>query len=581
MLISFSADDREIDHPSTTSGLQTGKDTHLRDPPSPKFDDDFDIFGVDMMPGTGHSSPFIKDEPDDGWFNNQPATMNQQNQNFNLAMENFNGQVLSQSVDPNELQNNYAGQYGYGTNNMSDSFTMGKSMIADDELTALDLNQPKPMSQQTEQGMQGFYHNGNQGGHAAAMQQQQQQQQQQMFSNTPVGDPMQSPFLAGQFNYSNYQPQQMHQQMSPYGGPNRGNAPPLSRETSYMSARQRNSLSHAMERKVSDSRSPMTPRTPAIGGLNLGTPEAGSLPQPIHGSLGHRHQKSLSGQWDSQRGSLDSFAAGSPLNSPAHMNHPQISEILKGNKAGSLPSKVENQYSGGGNQSQEAKRRRRRESHNLVERRRRDNINERIQDLASLVPQHRLEDDKIRKHLSTNSPISPGLVPSGPTGISPPQSSSLLSVQRRAASVGNITIGLPLEDKDKGPNKGDILNGSVAWTRDLIWYMKRQNQQLAQAREYIVSIGGTWPLPAETEDEKRMQTELQDVFDRQPEEPLRYSRYDGSGLRVPQHTNIAGESISGQSGDGALGQQFWDANNGGHGNLSFPKEEDEYNMEMH
>ncbi|KAF7731694.1 hypothetical protein EC973_008865 [Apophysomyces ossiformis] len=37
------------------------------------------------------------------------------------------------------------------------------------------------------------------------------------------------------------------------------------------------------------------------------------------------------------------------------------------------------------------KRRRRRESHNAVERRRRDNINERIQELSTLLPEHMLE----------------------------------------------------------------------------------------------------------------------------------------------------------------------------------------------
>ena len=34
------------------------------------------------------------------------------------------------------------------------------------------------------------------------------------------------------------------------------------------------------------------------------------------------------------------------------------------------------------------KRRRRRESHNAVERRRRDNINEKISELATLIPEH-------------------------------------------------------------------------------------------------------------------------------------------------------------------------------------------------
>lgn len=48
-------------------------------------------------------------------------------------------------------------------------------------------------------------------------------------------------------------------------------------------------------------------------------------------------------------------------------------------------------------QSQEIRRRRGRESHNAVEHRRRNNINERIQDLSRLVPANRFQDEKIRK----------------------------------------------------------------------------------------------------------------------------------------------------------------------------------------
>ncbi len=30
-------------------------------------------------------------------------------------------------------------------------------------------------------------------------------------------------------------------------------------------------------------------------------------------------------------------------------------------------------------------------------------------------------------------------------------------------------MGIPPEEKDKGPNKGDTLDGAVSWTRDLVW----------------------------------------------------------------------------------------------------------------
>ena len=48
----------------------------------------------------------------------------------------------------------------------------------------------------------------------------------------------------------------------------------------------------------------------------------------------------------------------------------------------------------------------------------------------------------------------------------PPPSSPALAVDAPQSTVGNITIGLPVEDREKGPNKGDILNGAVSWTRD-------------------------------------------------------------------------------------------------------------------
>ena len=46
--------------------------------------------------------------------------------------------------------------------------------------------------------------------------------------------------------------------------------------------------------------------------------------------------------------------------------------------------------------------------HRLYEERRRcDNINEEIQELSHLVPMHRLEDEKARRHILNNPPLSP------------------------------------------------------------------------------------------------------------------------------------------------------------------------------
>jgi hypothetical protein len=326
--------------------------------------------------------------------------------------------------------------------------------------------------------------------------------------------------------------------------------------------------------------------------LTLGTPESGSFPgQPIRTSgLQHRHQKTLSNQWDGTPGSAHSYVE-SPIGSPNH--HSQqlgISEILKSGKHASLPAKVDNHLPGSAQdlESQEAKRRRRRASHNLVERRRRDNINERIQDLSHLVPQHRLEDDKVRKQLVNNTALSMA-------GAGSNAATSLLAGGNgRRATPGNITMGLPIEEKEKGPNKGDILNGAVSWMRDLMWALHVKYQQEAELAEMISSLGGTWPFEP-TEEEKRMRSEILDALEKNDPTSFSYTRGPGSGLRVPKHTNMAGDPVQGgsdgltppglspsfhsgaSSANGAGQPQYW--NSAGHAAMSF-KEEDEYGMEM-
>jgi hypothetical protein len=261
----------------------------------------------------------------------------------------------------------------------------------------------------------------------------------------------------------------------------------------------------------------------------------------------------------------------SPISSPGQpSHHAQISDIMKTGKPASLPAKVENGHHIGPvptYQTQEAKRRRRRESHNMVERRRRDNINERIQELSHLVPHHRLEDEKVRKHLLNNSPLSPTL---GATSMSPPQATSLLAGGAGRRAAGNITTGIPSELAD-----------------------------------YITSLGGTFPFE-QTEDEKRMRSELADAMEKNDPTTFSYSRAAGSGLRVPKHTTLSGESLlsaimspqslspanlSGgdNSGNVSVGgangnpqNNFWSGHNSGgsgHGSISF-KEEDEYGMDL-
>ena len=542
-----------------------------------------------MSTTNGHG-PYIKNEPNDHSLDQNEFIMGQQGYGAQQQFGgNFNGQGHD-SIDPSELSmgNNNFGNMQY---NLSSSFNLGNSGIADDELLdSLDMNNfggqqnlqagPASMQSFTDERQPSAISTNHPG------------QMNNTFSNTPDGGPIQSPFVNNNFNYDQFRPN-FAQHMSP-----RLSSPTY--DGSYVNAK-RPSL-QGLERRSSEQRSPMTPKTPAIGALHLGTPESGSFPQQMrNGSLQNRHQKTLSNQWDSAPGSLHSFV-DSPISSPGNpSHHASMSEMLKSGK--SLPTNVDS--NGGQTQNletQEAKRRRRRASHNLVERRRRDNINERIQDLSHLVPQHRLDDDKVRKALANNTPISP---PGGSSSISPPNShsnaaTSLLagSAGRRAASTaGNITIGLPIEEKEKGPNKGDILNGSVGWTRDLMWSLYAKMQQEQELENLITSLGGSWPFEI-TEDEKRMRTELFEAMEKNDPSSFSYSRGPGSGLRVPKHTNHSGDPLqpgamcpqsleelspafqSGGSGNTSGGQgqtQYW--NTAGHAGLSF-KEEDEYQMEI-
>ncbi|KAF2131290.1 hypothetical protein P153DRAFT_335486 [Dothidotthia symphoricarpi CBS 119687] len=508
---------------------------------------DADIFN---MLGTGSPQPFIKEEVDELQFNPnrfmaQPGfDMNQQ----------YGGQQFASAHDHNGINPSDLTMHMNNNQFGSASYIHGAANIADDELAdslgTFDQQQGfNDFNNQNSVNQQDFFH-GNAGG----------SNMNQIYSNTPDDLPIHSPFVHPQaFDFNQYQ-----------SAPHRA-AFPGSMQTGSMRQRM------AMSRTGSDSRTPMSPKTPAMAGLHLGTPDSGNFAsQPIMTNM-HRHQKSVSGQWDGTPGSAHSWI-DSPTQSPhtTTMHHQQISEVLHSGKHASLPNKVDI------GQTQDAKKRRRRESHNLVERRRRDNINERIHDLSRLVPQHRLEDEKIRKHINNNGPLSPTLAA---TGMSPPQATSLLAGGSGRRAAGNITQGLPMEEKDKGPNKGDILNGAVSWTRDLMWMTYKKIQECEElAARLQEATGEEWPTE-QTEDEKRMKTEILDAMDKNGTGTFRYSRGTGSGLRVPKHTNLAGESLSQispqslspgmqstGSGSGSNQPQYWS-------NQSL-KEEDEYGMDM-
>ncbi|AEO54271.1 hypothetical protein MYCTH_2088766 [Thermothelomyces thermophilus ATCC 42464] len=458
-------------------------------------------------------------------------------------------------IDPNDLAmtGNYQApfQHNFNHNNPS-NFSSGSAGFGDDELLE-GLNSPI----EAPSGVQDFgnmndmgvsYSHGVYGSHPGLPIN---QQSLNGYSSTPDGDPIQSPF-AHNFAYR----QMGHAQSfgalkSPlsYAGSPLANAELNdNNDPNFLSAQAqaRNRLANAMQRKPSSTaRGSLTPKSAAMTGMTVNS-ESTFGAQPIR-TTGAHHEKSHSGQWIQTPNSLSSFP-GSGFSSPLQQGLPgnQINDlILKGGV--SMPAKL-GASSAAAASTQEARRKRRRESHNLVERRRRDNINERIQDLSKLVPLHRLEDEKIRKAIQNGTPLSPTL--SGIGGSSQATSGLAGPGARRAAggSAGNITTGLPVEDKDKGPNKGDILNGAVSWTRDLMWMLNLKIQQQEELINALYERGGQLPFEI-TDDERRMQTELLEAMARIDEttgqaKSLSYSRTAGSGLRVPHHTDYRGEPLN-------------------------------------
>jgi hypothetical protein len=521
------------------------------------------------------------------------------------------------SIDPNDLAmaggypSSYSNNFNSNPSNPSNGFSSGSALFGDDEL--LDgLSSPTD----NQQGMhghgqefgglgdmnmgfsQGVYtsHHGNSG-------LQLDQSHINGYSNTPDGEPIQSPFIHsfGNTPFRMHHPPSLGTSLqSPISYP----GSPLAAselnpdDPNYLNSKNRSRMAvaaQAMQRKASNTRSPMAGKG-NVGGMAIGSQDSGAFgAQPIR--TAGLHEKTPSGQWamHTPTGSIPtSYASG--FSSPIQPGLGQINEIMM--KGGtSMPAKlgVPNAAS-----PQELKRKRRRESHNLVERRRRDNINERIQDLSRLVPTHRLEDEKIRKLIQNGTPLSPTL-----TGISSPAhaTSGLAGPgARRAAggTTGNITTGLPIEEKDKGPNKGDILNGAVSWTRDLMWMLHLKLQQQEELMNVMVELGGNFPFEL-TEDERRMQTELMDAMAKNDSGTFSYSRTPGTGLRVPHHTDYRGEPVNSTgnpaetvsvSPDGngntlandltdATGQYWNDPDDDGSGNASIHfKEEDEYDMDL-
>lgn len=438
---------------------------------------------------------------------------------------------------------------------MPANYASGNSAFTDDDLIA-SFNLHQPAHQHNQQNhhpttAMGNYANGfSQSLHSHNTQ----AGRQNGYSNTPDGAPIQSPFTQDNFDFGQWQTiQQSAQPSNPIMSsmPVNGNGAP-------------------------DSRNPMVAGSHTLSGSNRSY---------HHGSRAHQH--SLSGQWDNSPGSAFSHNYDSPMASPgAGMVHPQISEVLKTDVSAS-PRLSATRGSGKPATSAEAKKAKRRASHNEVERRRRNHINDRIMELAELVPKHRLDDEVVKRSVSNN-----GAMPFGVSGssISPPATSLLAgSHGRRATSISHA----PTDDRDKGPAKGEVLDGAVGWTRDLLWLVDKMLAREKDMQQTISRLGGLQP-PEYTDDEKRMLHETNGAIRHNAIGRKQYSRRHGTDLFVPDYTNHAGEPLqrppessmspssafdldsnSNLNGNGT-GSQFW--------NYPFKEEdeahEDSFQMEM-
>ena len=200
---------------------------------------DADIFN---MLGSGSPQPYIKEEVEDMQFNSGRFSnhngfdMNQQFNNPQFSSAHEGGSA----IDPSNLT--MSGSMNINNQFGSTSYVHGAANIADDEL-ADSLGFPNGYGQDNLNQPDFFHSNSN----AANMN--------QMYSNTPDDLPIQSPFVhPGGFDFNQYQS----------GPPRMG----------YTNSMQANSMRHrmAMSRTGSDSRAPMSPKTPAMASRSGANP---------------------------------------------------------------------------------------------------------------------------------------------------------------------------------------------------------------------------------------------------------------------------------------------------------------------
>ncbi|KAM6492746.1 Helix-loop-helix DNA-binding domain containing protein [Amanita muscaria] len=201
--------------------------------------------------------------------------------------------------------------------------------------------------------------------------------------------------------------------------------------------------------------------------------------------------------------------ASPPLNSPIGSGHSNLNSGLNGitglngaSKAATMTSEEKQVLIAN------EKRRRRRESHNAVERRRRDNINERISELATLIPECMLEAGS-SQNPGSSSPLDDGVPPSPLEATSHVDS---LSSKREdpdmhanggdSASTGNGN-GASANSGAMKANKGIILRRSVDYIRylqQLVTAQGARNRELETELKAYRTAAGVLPSSASSTD---------------------------------------------------------------------------------
>lgn len=127
------------------------------------------------------------------------------------------------------------------------------------------------------------------------------------------------------------------------------------------------------------------------------------------------------------------------------------------------------------------KRRKRRESHNAVERRRRDNINDRITELASLLPECLL--DQVNNG-NDDTPGSPGTPMSAMLSPAP----SMIPLPLLGTSPATTSLSASAAAAAAKPNKGIILSKSVEYIRYLQQLLQLHTQRTTELERIVAEL---------------------------------------------------------------------------------------------